>query len=161
MSKSAASAATVAVVGAGLSGLVAAKRLADSGRSVVVIDKGRSVGGRLATRRIHDATLDHGAQFFTVRSAEFAAFVDVGEPLGIDPMRGDQFGRLARKGIGFVCVVRPLCFVEQFPHSIAGHSWSPPPSRRAAWPSPLHPRVPINTRAHPAPGDHRLRKAMS
>ncbi len=76
MSESAASAATVAVVGAGLSGLVAAKRLADSGRSVVVIDKGRSVGGRLATRRIHDATLDHGAQFFTVRSAEFAAFVD-------------------------------------------------------------------------------------
>jgi predicted NAD/FAD-dependent oxidoreductase len=41
-----------------------------------VLDKGRSVGGRLATRRIGGATLDHGAQFFTVRSDEFRAEVD-------------------------------------------------------------------------------------
>lgn len=66
----------VVVVGAGLAGLTAARRLAASGRSVVVIDKGVSVGGRLATRRIGAAVLDHGAQFFTVRSDEFAAQVD-------------------------------------------------------------------------------------
>ena len=68
--------ADVVVVGAGLAGLTAARRLATSGRSVIVIDKGVSVGGRLATRRIGTAVLDHGAQFFTVRSAEFAAQVD-------------------------------------------------------------------------------------
>jgi len=42
----------------------------------VVLDKGRSVGGRLATRRLGGATLDHGAQFFTVRSDAFRAEVD-------------------------------------------------------------------------------------
>jgi len=66
----------VIVVGAGLSGLTAARRIAGHGHEVTVLDKGRSSGGRCATRRIGDATLDHGAQFFTVRSAEFANITD-------------------------------------------------------------------------------------
>ncbi|MEY3806055.1 MAG: hypothetical protein RIR69_867 [Actinomycetota bacterium] len=65
----------VVIVGAGLSGLMAAQELVQHGHDVVVFDKGRGVGGRLATRRIDDATLDHGAQFFTVRSDEFASHV--------------------------------------------------------------------------------------
>jgi predicted NAD/FAD-dependent oxidoreductase len=64
------------IVGAGLSGLMAAQSLTRSGHDVTVFDKGRGVGGRLATRRIGDATLDHGAQFFTVRSEEFASHVN-------------------------------------------------------------------------------------
>lgn len=66
----------VAVVGAGLAGLMAARALTDGGHQVVLFDKGRSPGGRLATRRIGDARLDHGAQFFTVRSDTFGAHVD-------------------------------------------------------------------------------------
>ncbi len=74
----------VVVVGAGVSGLLAAASLAVAGRSVVVVDKGRSVGGRLATRRLGPADLpaaqqaraDHGAQFFTVRTDRFARLVD-------------------------------------------------------------------------------------
>jgi hypothetical protein len=65
----------VAIVGAGLSGLMAAGDLRARGLDVVLFDKGRSPGGRLATRRIGDARLDHGAQFFTVRSAAFGAHV--------------------------------------------------------------------------------------
>lgn len=61
------------VVGAGLAGLVAASRLVAAGQAVTVVDKGRGVGGRLATRRVGPARLDHGAQFFTVRSDDFAA----------------------------------------------------------------------------------------
>ena len=64
------------IIGAGLSGLMAARSLHDAGVEVTVIDKGRGVGGRLATRRIGDARFDHGAQFFTVRSDEFRSHVD-------------------------------------------------------------------------------------
>lgn len=64
------------VVGAGMAGLVAARALQDRGIGVTVIDKGRGVGGRMATRRIEDAVFDHGAQFFTVRSERFRALVD-------------------------------------------------------------------------------------
>lgn len=61
------------IVGAGISGLVTARNLAAADVSTIVFDKGRSVGGRLATRRIGDARLDHGAQFMTARSDAFAA----------------------------------------------------------------------------------------
>ena len=65
----------VVVVGAGIAGLIAAQSLSKSGHDVVVVDKGRSPGGRIATRRIDDATLDHGAQFFTVRDSLFESHV--------------------------------------------------------------------------------------
>jgi renalase len=55
----------VLVVGAGMAGLIAARELIRAGRSVTVLDKGRGVGGRLASRRIDGTTFDHGAQGFT------------------------------------------------------------------------------------------------
>ena len=66
----------VVIVGAGICGLVAGRALVETGAEVVVVDKGRSPGGRLATRRVGDATLDHGAQFFTVRTPTFRRRVD-------------------------------------------------------------------------------------
>ncbi len=77
----------VLIVGAGLSGLVAASTLADSGIRALLLDKGRAPGGRLATRRlVSDAGLaraDHGAQFFTVRSPDFAELVHQWRRAGI------------------------------------------------------------------------------
>jgi len=66
----------VLIVGAGLSGLVAARKVVEHGLSVTLVDKGRSVGGRLATRRIGEGLADHGAQFFTARSSDFQRNVD-------------------------------------------------------------------------------------
>lgn len=67
----------VAIIGAGLSGLSCARRLQEAGRTMRLFDKGRGVGGRMATRRIEcggqSALFDHGAQFFTARSPEFQA----------------------------------------------------------------------------------------
>ncbi|MBK8020292.1 MAG: FAD-dependent oxidoreductase [Chloroflexi bacterium] len=64
------------IVGAGIAGLMAAHVLKDAGKEVIVLDKGRSPGGRLATRRIGAGAADHGAQFFTVRTPEFGVFVE-------------------------------------------------------------------------------------
>jgi renalase len=62
---------TVAVIGAGLSGLACARALGDAGFRVVVFDKSRGIGGRLATRRAEFGSFDHGAQYFTARDPLF------------------------------------------------------------------------------------------
>lgn len=64
---------TTLILGAGLAGLTAARELTQRGHTVLIIDKGRGVGGRLATRRLANGRADHGAQYFSARSPEFAA----------------------------------------------------------------------------------------
>ena len=61
----------IVIVGAGMSGLVAATELTAAGHEVIVLDKGRAVGGRMASKRFAGARFDHGAQHFSVRSEEF------------------------------------------------------------------------------------------
>ena len=68
----------VLIIGAGMAGLTAAAELQRAGRRSLVLDKGRSVGGRLASRRIDGATFDHGAQFITTRRERFAAVLEQG-----------------------------------------------------------------------------------
>jgi renalase len=51
------------VVGAGVAGLACARRLAAAGRSVVVLDRARGVGGRCATRLLEGQPIDHGTAF--------------------------------------------------------------------------------------------------
>ncbi len=82
----------VVIVGAGISGLVAANELRAAGADVAVVDKGRSPGGRLATRRIGAATLDHGAQFFTVRTPAFQRRVDAWIERGLVTVWSHGFG---------------------------------------------------------------------
>jgi photolyase PhrII len=66
----------VAVIGAGIAGLSCARTLADHAYDVAVFDKGRSPGGRMATRRADGFEFDHGAQYFTARDACFRRHVE-------------------------------------------------------------------------------------
>ena len=67
----------IAVIGAGLAGISAARALIARGHAVTIFDKGRGPGGRLATRRIEaegrTLQFDHGAQYLRAESADFAA----------------------------------------------------------------------------------------
>lgn len=71
---------TVAIIGAGLAGLACAKSLAAHAVGVRLFDKGRSPGGRLATRRVEvegrSLSFDHGAQYLTARGPLFASTLD-------------------------------------------------------------------------------------
>ncbi|MBI1381135.1 MAG: FAD-dependent oxidoreductase [Planctomycetaceae bacterium] len=69
------------IVGAGLAGLAAARELGARGRSVLLLDKGRTAGGRASTRRVEHPALgalsfDHGAQFATARGEAFRALCE-------------------------------------------------------------------------------------
>lgn len=81
----------VAVIGAGLAGLRCARTLAEAGASVVVFDKSRGVGGRMATRRLSgtdaegqpwQAEADHGVPSFAARGSAFAQAVHEGVARG-------------------------------------------------------------------------------
>ena len=57
----------IAVLGAGISGLVCARHLVAGGLEVTVLEKSRSLGGRCATRKFGEHVVDTGAQYFTLR----------------------------------------------------------------------------------------------
>ncbi len=67
---------TCLIIGAGMAGLNAARLLHDANWETTVLDKGRGVGGRLATRRVDEGVYDHGAQFITARNPRFLSLVE-------------------------------------------------------------------------------------
>jgi renalase len=68
----------IAVIGAGLAGLMCAKHLQERGFEVIVVDKSRGVGGRMATRRLHETRVDFGLPFWEVQGALSAALTREG-----------------------------------------------------------------------------------
>ncbi len=93
---------TVIVVGAGLSGVAAARTLRDAGVEVVVLDRGKRIGGRMASRRLDDRVVDTGASYFTVADPAFAAVVEDWRGRGLARPWTDTFhvadaGRLTPK----------------------------------------------------------------
>ncbi len=71
------------VLGAGMAGLAAARCLQEAGRAVLVLDKGRRIGGRCATRRIAGFSFDHGAQYVTARGPDFASLCEAARQAGL------------------------------------------------------------------------------
>ena len=76
----------ICIIGGGMAGLSAATALAPSGQCIIVLDKGRGPGGRMAARRVELAgaqvSFDHGAQYFTARDPAFRDQVAAWEAAG-------------------------------------------------------------------------------
>ena len=86
----------IVIIGAGMAGLACARRLSDAGLASIVLDKGRGIGGRVATRRAGDRQFDHGAQYVNAHGPEFAAML---HGLG-DAVAGWQDGKGRTHSVG-------------------------------------------------------------
>lgn len=77
----------ILIIGGGMAGLSAATALAATGQRIIVLDKGRGPGGRMAARRVEiagvPASFDHGAQYFTARDPAFSGAVAAWEQAGV------------------------------------------------------------------------------
>jgi predicted NAD/FAD-dependent oxidoreductase len=73
----------VAVIGGGISGVACARAAQRAGAEVTLLDRGRALGGRMASRRMRETALpydgrvvDVGASYLTADDEEFGAVVD-------------------------------------------------------------------------------------
>lgn len=65
----------IAIIGAGLAGIAAARTLRSAGMEPTLFEKSRGLGGRCSTKRWDDCRIDHGAQYFTLRDPAFRSLV--------------------------------------------------------------------------------------
>jgi renalase len=66
----------VIVVGGGISGIACARALHEAGVAVQVLDRGRRLGGRMASRTVAGRPVDTGASYFTASDPAFEAVVE-------------------------------------------------------------------------------------
>ena len=69
------------VIGGGITGLIIATILQRKGITVSVADKGKGIGGRMATRRVSQGdsivgVFDYGTQYFSVEDSQFQIWID-------------------------------------------------------------------------------------
>ncbi|WP_310490025.1 FAD-dependent oxidoreductase [Chamaesiphon sp. VAR_69_metabat_338] len=67
----------IAIVGAGMAGIVCARELQAAGQQgIAIFEKSRGVGGRLTTRRMFDTCVDRGTCYISPKGAEFQSLFD-------------------------------------------------------------------------------------
>lgn len=88
----------IAVVGAGMAGLTCARQLQQAGDRVVVLEKSRGVGGRIATRRLHETLADHGTCYLTPKGEAFRGFVEHLVAIGVVQSWTDTVHELSPAG---------------------------------------------------------------
>lgn len=110
----------VAVIGAGLSGLICARTLRDHGLDVKVFDKGRKPAGRMSTRKTRSGFFfDHGCQYFNATDKRFRRYVQSWEQQGLVdqwdvplvrvangqtlPLKSDQARYVGVPGMSAIC----------------------------------------------------------
>lgn len=82
----------IGIIGSSISGLIAGKRLAEAGHDVTIIEKNRSLGGRLKTVELDDLSLDVGLTHFDVETNTFGNFVNDIESNGALQKWTKEFG---------------------------------------------------------------------
>lgn len=93
------SSADVVVIGAGLAGLAAARTIQHSGHSVVVVEAGDAVGGRVRTDNVDGFLLDRGFQVILTAYPELDTQVDMD---ALDVQAFDPGAVVWRNGRGHV-----------------------------------------------------------
>ena len=99
----------VCVVGVGISGSACARALVSAGQSVTLLDRGRVLGGRMASRRLPDRALqqrqtDIGASYFTASDERFLAVAQGWQRRGLAHPWTDRFHTATPTGLGQVKV---------------------------------------------------------
>lgn len=89
---------SVVVVGAGISGVSCARELVAAGLPVVVVDRSRVVGGRMARWTRDGRAIDVGAGYFTVRTPEFSAVAESWATRGLAHPWCDRLGIVGAAG---------------------------------------------------------------
>jgi len=94
----------IGIVGAGMAAITCARTLVQAGHRVTVFEKSHGAGGRMSTRSTIFGSFDHGAQYFTVRDARFAAALQtvpgVCKPWSANTVRVlDAHGLVAQAGL--------------------------------------------------------------
>jgi renalase len=89
----------VAVIGAGIAGLTCAQQLQQAGKTVVLIDKSRGLGGRLATRRLAGTHADHGVCYLQPKGDLFRQWIDQLVSAGILGVWTEGIHSLSAEGI--------------------------------------------------------------
>jgi predicted NAD/FAD-dependent oxidoreductase len=90
---------SIAIIGAGLAGLVAARALVAAGSDVVVFEKSGGFGGRIATRRAEAAAFDHGAPLLHGLSPAGAEGLDAWRDGALPAPGASAFGRRLAAGL--------------------------------------------------------------
>lgn len=112
--------ADVAVIGAGLSGLVCAQQLQRAGYQVVVIEKSRGLGGRLATRRLQDTCADHGVRYLNQQGQLSQSLIQTLKSQGIIQPWIKQILKVQSIELGQAQIEADLAPVETYYTAAAG-----------------------------------------
>ncbi len=121
----------IAIIGAGMAGITAARTLVQAGMQVTVFEKSRAPGGRMSTRHSEYGSFDHGAQYFTVRDARFRQMMqwaletapDVARPWAANAVRVlDSQGRTLEAALP---TLEPHWVAQPGMNALVGHMASP------------------------------------
>ena len=99
----------ICVIGAGIAGAACARGLVAAGQTVTVIDRGRVVGGRMASRRLpadspRPRQTDLGASYFTAQDERFLELVQDWQQRGLAREWTDRFHTAGSAGLGEIKV---------------------------------------------------------